>query len=144
MNRLLLFAVVALLALIGIVLVLNRQSTTSPAVTQQQTTQNQENVLPSPSATASATKEFTVTGSSFTFDPKELRVKKGDAVRITFKNAGGFHDFTIDEFNVKTKQIPAGEEDTIEFVADKTGSFAYYCSVGNHREMGMEGALVVE
>jgi plastocyanin len=49
----------------------------------------------------------------------------------------------IDEFNVKPKQIGANAEDSVEFTADKTGSFEFYCSVGNHREMGMKGTLVV-
>jgi plastocyanin len=32
----------------------------------------------------------------------------------------------------------------IEFVANKKGKFEYYCSVGEHRAMGMKGNLVVE
>ena len=89
-------------------------------------------------------KEFTVDGKNFSFAPSALTVKKGDTVRIVFKNVGGFHDLKIDEFNVATKQIGDGQTDTIEFVADKTGSFEYYCSVGSHRAMGMKGALIVQ
>lgn len=86
--------------------------------------------------------EFTVEGKNFAFMPSTLSVKKGDTVKITFKNTGGFHDLVIDEFNVRTKQIQTGEE-TVEFVADKAGSFEYYCSVGEHRTMGMKGTLTV-
>jgi len=50
----------------------------------------------------------------------------------------------MNEFNARTKQIKAGETETIEFIADKVGSFEYYCSVGQHRQMGMVGTLVVE
>lgn len=89
-------------------------------------------------------KEFIITGSNFKFDIKEIKVKKGDRIRIVLKNAGAFHDWVIDEFNAKTKQIKTGEQDTIEFVADKTGQFQYYCSVGTHRQMGMWGTLIVE
>ena len=88
-------------------------------------------------------KEFTVSGSNFSFTPKTLTVKKGDKVKITFKNTGGFHDFKIDEFKVATAQIQGGNEETVEFVADKAGSFEYYCSVGKHRAMGMVGTLTV-
>lgn len=88
-------------------------------------------------------KEFTVTGSNFRFAPATLTVKKGDTVKITFKNSGGMHDFVIDEFNARTKQIQGGAQETITFVADKAGSFEYYCSVGNHRAMGMKGTLTV-
>lgn len=89
-------------------------------------------------------KTITVTGQNFSFLPATITVQKGDRVRIIFKNSGGFHDFKIDEFNVATKQIRDGAEETIEFTADKIGSFEYYCSVGNHRAMGMKGTLIVE
>jgi cytochrome c oxidase subunit 2 len=91
-----------------------------------------------------AVKEFTITGQNFSFAPAVITVKKGDKVKITFKNAEGFHDFKIDEFNVATKQIQGGGEDTVEFTADKTGTFEYYCSVGKHRQMGMKGQLIVQ
>lgn len=88
--------------------------------------------------------EFTVEGTGFKFTPATLTVKEGDTVRVTFKNTGGIHDFVIDEFDVATNQINDGEEEQVEFVASKKGSFEYYCSVGNHRQMGMKGTLVVE
>ncbi|HEY4518695.1 MAG TPA: cupredoxin domain-containing protein [Candidatus Paceibacterota bacterium] len=89
-------------------------------------------------------KEFTVTGSNFAFTPTTMTVNKGDTVKITFKNADGTHDWKIDEFNAATKKIGSGESETIEFVADKAGTFEYYCSVGQHRAMGMKGTLVVK
>ncbi len=88
--------------------------------------------------------DVTVVGTNMAFDLKEIRVKKGDKVRVTFKNEEGFHDWVLDEFNVKTKQIGAGQEEVVEFTADKTGTFEYYCSVGKHREMGMVGTIIVE
>ncbi|KKU81208.1 MAG: Plastocyanin [Parcubacteria group bacterium GW2011_GWA1_47_8] len=94
-------------------------------------------------AVTATVKEFTVTGQNFVFLPATLSVKKGDRVKIIFKNTGGFHGFKIDEFGVASKQINGGQEETLEFVADKTGSFEYYCSVGKHRSMGMKGALTV-
>lgn len=89
-------------------------------------------------------KEFVVTGGNFKFDLSEIRIQKGDTVKIVFKNAEGFHDLVIDEFKVRTQQIAAGKEETIQFVADKVGTFEYYCSVGSHRQMGMKGKLIVE
>ncbi|MEK7612190.1 MAG: cupredoxin domain-containing protein [Patescibacteria group bacterium] len=89
-------------------------------------------------------REFTVQGSGFSFAPSTMRVRKGDIVRVTFKNTGGIHDFVIDEFNARTKQIASGAEETIEFVADQAGTFEYYCSVGDHRAKGMVGTITVE
>ena len=90
------------------------------------------------------TKAFTVTGSNFSFDVKEMKVKKGDTVKVTFKNAEGMHDWKVDEFSAATEQIGAGKEETVTFVADKVGTFEYYCSVGQHRKNGMVGKLIVE
>lgn len=100
---------------------------------------------PTPASTASAEiVKLTVTASNFSYDIKQLKVKKGDTIVLTFKNDEGFHDLIIDEFDVATNQIGAGEEEEVEFVADKIGTFEYYCSVGSHRKMGMVGKLVVE
>lgn len=95
-------------------------------------------------AVAPTVKEFAVSGDNFAFAPSTITVNKGDTVRIVFTNAEGFHDWKIDEFNAATNKIGAGATETIEFVADKEGSFEYYCSVGSHRAMGMKGTLIVE
>lgn len=89
-------------------------------------------------------KVFNIESKPYSFTPNEIRVKKGDLVGIILTNIEGFHDLKIDEFNVATKQIAAGQTDTVEFVADKAGTFEFYCSVGNHRQMGMVGKLIIE
>lgn len=89
-------------------------------------------------------KEFSVDATSFSFTPNTMTVNKGDVVKITLKNIKGNHDLKIDEFNASTRVLKAeGEEETITFVTDKAGTFEYYCSVGNHRTMGMVGTLIV-
>ena len=88
-------------------------------------------------------KEFTVDGSPFVFVPNSMTVNLGDTVKITFVNKMGLHDLVIDQFNVRTAQIPAGQSETVTFVADKAGTFEYYCSVGTHRQQGMVGTLTV-
>jgi VCBS repeat-containing protein len=97
-----------------------------------------------PPASQDAVKEFTLTASNFKFSATELRVQRGNTVKLTLKNAEGRHDWNVDEFNAATQVLQAGQEETISFTADKTGSFEYYCSVGTHRQMGMKGTLVVE
>ncbi len=97
----------------------------------------------SPKTSAKA-KTFTVTGSNFKFDVSQIKVKKGDTVKIVFKNSGGKHNWVIDEFKAQTPVIGSGENATVSFVADKVGTFEYYCSVGSHRQMGMKGNLIVE
>ena len=94
-------------------------------------------------------KTFVVTGENFKFyvdgvENPDIVVKRGDTVRIEFTSVGGFHDWKVDEFNVATAQVKDTDGETfVEFVADKTGTFEYYCSVGKHRDMGMKGNLIV-
>lgn len=113
---------------------LNQTPAVSPSPPQAQ--------APTPSAAA---KTFALTATNFKFSLAEIHVKKGDTVRVTLTNNSTMpHDFRVDEFNAATKTIENGQQDTVEFVASKTGRFEYYCSVGNHRAMGMKGTLIVE
>ena len=88
-------------------------------------------------------KEFSVDEVPFSLSPSTMTVNQGDTVKITVKNKQGTHDLKIDEFNASTRTLNAGETQTITFVADKIGTFQYYCSVGNHRAQGMVGTLIV-
>ncbi|MEK7802081.1 MAG: plastocyanin/azurin family copper-binding protein [Pseudomonadota bacterium] len=87
---------------------------------------------------------FDITGSNFAFSQTELTVHQGDRVKIVFGSKEGFHDWVIDEFNTATERVQAGATSEVTFVADKAGTFEYYCSVGKHRDMGMVGQLIVE
>ena len=89
-------------------------------------------------------KDFTLENEGLSYTVKEMRVKKGDTVRVTFKVIQGSHDWRLDEFGASTEIMPAGESETVEFVADKVGEFEYYCSVPGHREAGMVGTFIVE
>lgn len=101
---------------------------------------------PSASAPAPApeVKSLTIIGKNFSFSSSEIRVRKGDKVVVTFVNEVGFHDFVLDEFNVRTPKIGSGATAKVEFTADRAGTFEYYCSVGEHRQIGMRGNLIVE
>ena len=90
-----------------------------------------------------ATRSFNVTGKNFSFSPTEIRVKQGDKVKINFESTGGFHDWTVESYDVGTAQVNTGGQTFVEFVADKKGTFEYYCSVDSHRAMGMVGKLIV-
>ncbi len=89
-------------------------------------------------------KEIIVNGSNYKFTPDKITVKKGEKTRIVFKNTGGMHDFRVDELNIATAVIQTDKEDFVEFTPTKTGTYEFYCSVGNHRAMGMKGTIIVE
>jgi len=85
----------------------------------------------------------TLTAANFKFSTNEIVVKKGQKVKVTLKVGDGLHDFVVDEFSARTAQVGAGQATSAEFTPDKVGTFEFYCSVGNHRAMGMVGKLVV-
>lgn len=149
MNRNLLIGLVvaSLLLALGLFLYNQSKSQSTPADTEvAPVIDSTPSSAPSSESTSSAApaREIIVTGSPFKFDPATIKVKNGETIKIVFKNAKGMHDFTINELNVKTPVIQAGQDSTVEFTASKTGSFEYYCSVGNHRDQGMKGTLIVE
>ncbi|OIP79849.1 hypothetical protein CO082_03635 [Candidatus Peregrinibacteria bacterium CG_4_9_14_0_8_um_filter_44_15] len=87
---------------------------------------------------------FEISGENFAFSQTEMRVNEGDTVRIVFTSEDGFHDWVLDEFNAATEQVQTGGVTEVTFVADKAGTYEYYCSVGQHRDNGMFGSLIVE
>jgi len=89
-------------------------------------------------------KTINVEAGSFYFKPNEIRVKKGEKVRIILASKDMMHDFNIDELGVSVPVTKAGDTSTAEFVANKTGEFEYYCSVGQHRKMGQVGKIIIE
>lgn len=76
----------------------------------------------------------------------DLKASVGDVVKITLINSDPIeHDLTIDALNITTGSLyTMGEQKSIIFTVDQAGEFVYFCSVPGHREMGMEGRLVVE
>lgn len=94
--------------------------------------------------TQDGVKEFVISGTNFAFSPNVINAKRGERIRIIFKNTAGFHDFKVDEYGIATKQAKAPYQEILEFTANKVGTFEYYCSVGTHREMGMKGTFNVE
>ena len=98
----------------------------------------------SPSSTTT-TQSFTVSGSEFAFSPAVLTVKKGETVKITFKNMGKYaHNLTITDLGVATKTIQPSQEDTITFTPTKAGTFTYLCTVDSHAAQGMKGSITVQ
>jgi nitrite reductase (NO-forming) len=146
--------IVIIIILLGAAFAFGNKNSKKPSVTSSNITNMQNETMTPPTSTSAAVspsvssesskvKTFTVVGSNFKFAPNTMTVNEGDTVKIKFKSGNGFHDFVLDEFNVKTNVIGTGKEEDVSFVANKKGTFQYYCSVGNHRAMGMIGTLTV-
>jgi nitrite reductase (NO-forming) len=74
-----------------------------------------------------------------------LRVAEGDVVQVGIINGDGVeHDVVFPEFKAATDRVNRkGASSVTVFRADKSGEFAYFCSMPGHRPAGMEGKLVV-
>lgn len=82
-------------------------------------------------------------GEEFRFTPDTIRVQEGDTVKINFTNPDVVpHLIDLPAFDQHIALPPDGYF-TLEFVADKVGSFPYVCSVPGHQEAGMVGMLIV-
>lgn len=149
-GKIVVIVIVALIiaAAVGGYTMLQPKNATAPSVfptpTQAITEETPTSTPGSEATTTTDAKErIVVEGSNFKFAPNKITLKKGQPVTIVFKNSGGIHDFNIDEFDVETKQIKGGASEEVTFTPDKTGAFEFYCSVGNHRALGMTGTLTV-
>ncbi len=85
-----------------------------------------------------------LSADNFAYSKSEIRAKMGEPTKIVLNVKQGFHDLVVDELNVRTLQVSSGETTSIEFTPTKKGVFEFYCSVGNHRAMGMVGKIIVE
>ena len=84
-------------------------------------------------------------GGELAFVQDSLTAPAGP-VTFAFTNRSSVpHDFNIEQDGERidgTKVITEAEESLD--VELEPGRYTYYCSVGNHREAGMEGRLIVE
>ncbi len=89
-------------------------------------------------------KEFKMTAKQFAFEPSVIEVNKGDKVRLIVTSVDVPHGFSIPEFGIN-ERLDVGKPVTIEFVADKQGSFTAFCSVFCGSGHGnMKGKIVVK
>jgi cytochrome c oxidase subunit II len=91
-----------------------------------------------------AVHEFQITSRKYEFGPSSLRVKKGEHLRLVIAALDHDHGFRLDGFHIN-KKIERGKTVTVEFTADKAGTFPFrcsnFCGLGHG---GMKGTLVVE
>ena len=86
---------------------------------------------------------FDVTAQRFGYEPADLEVHQGDLVRVTLRSADIAHSLVIDAYRI-AKRASAGGTVTFEFLADRSGTFPFYCNLtieDGCREM--RGRLVV-
>lgn len=104
--------------------------------------------------TASTIREIPITVSSWSFSPNKIEVNKGDLVRLIFTTSQdevplyNGHGFGIEGYNINVFLVK-GTTQTVEFEADKAGTFVFRCTsfcvanVSEDYHFNMTGTLVV-
>jgi cytochrome c oxidase subunit 2 len=95
-------------------------------------------------AAATDVHEIQMTAKKYEFDPNVITVKKGEHVKLIITALDHDHGFDLEAYGIN-QRLKKGEPTTIEFTADKAGTFEFKCSVFcglGHRKM--KGKLVVE
>ncbi len=75
----------------------------------------------------------------------QLNVTLGDSVTITITDkVSTGHNLYVEGYNAQSPDVVAvGATASVQFTANQQGTFAYYCAMPGHRQLGMEGKLVV-
>ena len=84
-----------------------------------------------------------VVAKKFVYVPDRIEVKRGDTVVLQLTAPEVPMGFNLPDFKVRTDVVP-GQVATVQFTADKAGSFTFLCDVfcGQGHE-DMSGTLVV-
>lgn len=92
----------------------------------------------------SGAREIQMTAKKFEFTPSVITAEKSEHVKLTITALDRDHGFALPAFRIR-QRLPKGVPTTIEFDADKAGTFPFHCSVfcgiGHHH---MRGTLVVK
>ncbi len=76
---------------------------------------------------------------------KEIHVRQGEVVRLRLTSADVTHGFYLPDYGIDVGEVSPGGYRTVSFVADRPGTFTYYCNIlCSHRHGAMVGRLVVD
>ena len=73
-------------------------------------------------------KSFSLTARQWSFEPSTITVKKDDTVRLSIASVDVRHGFKLPTFGVDATLEP-NQTTTVEFVADKAGTFSFFCNI---------------
>ena len=92
---------------------------------------------------APAPRVIDVVAKKFEFVPGEIRVGRGEAVALRFTAPEVPMGFNLADFDLRADIVP-GRVTTVQFTADKAGTFTFLCDVfcGTGHE-DMSGTLIV-
>lgn len=89
-------------------------------------------------------REFTMTARQWEFEPNTITVNKGDKVKLSIRSIDVTHGFGLPAFGID-ERLEAGETTNVEFMADKSGTFRFSCTVFcGSGHSAMDGTLIVD
>ena len=111
-----------------------RQTDLNVTVSPNNTTATTQTTQPNSNGTSNGKiKDINMKAESWRFTPNIIEVNKGDLVRLHFTTAQdevalyNGHGFGIEGYNVNAFLLK-GTQQTVEFIADKPGTFAFRCT----------------
>jgi cytochrome c oxidase subunit II len=92
---------------------------------------------------AGEAREIRVTAKKYEFSPKVINVKQGEHIKLIITATDHDHGFECGEFHIN-QLLKKGQPTTIEFTADKPGTFpfrcSHFCGMGH---LKMKGQIIV-
>ena len=93
---------------------------------------------------AAEAKTFEIEAKKYEFIPEKIEVNQGDKVTLKVTAMDTDHGLGIEKYDID-QVLPEGQTVTIEFIADKKGSFTIKCTkFCGWGHFGMKGELVVK
>ncbi len=117
---------------------------------------------PPATAVAPTNGALTVRAFEWGYEPEPIVLQRGEEVRIVLDNGGAIlHNLKIDGLEAELIESRStgpltgdddqlfvgaerGQQGTLVFVPQQSGEFTYFCTLERHRQLGMEGTLIVE
>jgi plastocyanin len=87
-----------------------------------------------------------IVGTEFQLEPSEVKLDEPGTYTFVLLNEGGtIHALEVEGHGVEeeTGEIEAGETAELTVELPEAGEYELYCPVGNHKDEGMEGTIVV-
>ncbi len=139
-----LIAIIILAITILGILIWQQENKSSRVLPESKTTTNEMPTAKKTAETFDADQEFVITAKQWEFNPNTITVNEGDKVRLKITSTDVPHGFALPTFKINRRLEP-GQEEIIEFIANKKGSFEFFCSVycgAGHKNM--RGTFIVE
>ena len=100
------------------------------------------------SASGDVVQKIQISENEFSLDPSMVTLEQAGTYEFEVTNDGQItHALEIEEegggAEAETGDIAAGETKTLRFTFSAEGSYEMYCPIGNHKDEGMRGTIVV-